>query len=122
MGVEDKAKTLDIKGVTLTLIISSFGFVMALFWRDAIKDTITAYIPQGEGLAYQYVAAIIVTIIAVIAIYIMSKYSERSIIRETVVKGVVTKEGREKTKKRLYGIDNKLVGRDISFRKKPKKK
>jgi len=121
MGVEDKAQSLDIKGVVLGLIISSFSFVMALFWKDAIKETIDSFVPEGEGLTYMYIAAIIVTIISVIAIYVASWYMKKSIIRGTLSKKL-SKEAREKTKKRLYSIDNKLVGRDIKIRHRKKKK
>jgi|GEM_PF-1071865 len=106
MSVEEKAKMLDIKGTMLTLIISAFGFVAALFWRDAIQDAIAKFVPEGEGLVYSFGAAIIVTIIAVIVIFLMSKYMTTSIVRQTV------------TKERLYSIDNKLIGRDITIRKK----
>lgn len=74
MGIEDKAAKLDIRGVMVSLIISAFGFVAALFWRDAIKAFIDEFVPQGEGMLYQLFAAIIVTIIAVIIIYVISKY------------------------------------------------
>lgn len=110
MSVEDSAKAMDFKGVVLGLIISSFSFVMALFWRDAIRETIDKIVPEGEGLGYLYLAAIIVTIVSVIAIYAMSKYMQRSIIRKVV------------TKERIYGLDNKLIGRDITIRKRNKKK
>jgi len=121
MGIEEQAKAMDIKGVILTLIISSFGFVAALFWRDAVKDLIAEFVPEGQGLVYSFGAAILVTIIVVVVIFIVSKYMTRSIIREGVVKSVVTKEGREKTKQRFYSIDNKLIGRDLTIRRKKKK-
>jgi len=76
-AVEEQAKSLDIKSVVVSLIISAFGFVAALFWRDAIKAFINEVVPQGQGLAAQFTAAIIVTVIAVIAIYIVSKYLTR---------------------------------------------
>lgn len=75
--IEEQAKTLDIKGVVVSLIISAFGFVAALFWRDAIKAFIDEVVPQGQGVTAQFTAAIIVTVIAVIAIYIVSKYLTR---------------------------------------------
>ena len=121
MSVEEKAKALDIKGVVLALIISSFGFVMALFWRDAIKGLIDEFVPPGEGLTYQFIVAILVTVVCIVAIYIVSKYMQTSIIRKIAKGTVASKEGREKTKKRIYGIDNKLIGRDITIRRKRKK-
>ena len=117
MGIEDKAKAMDVKGVILTLVISSFGFVAALFWRDAVKDLINEFVPEGQGLIYSFGTAVLVTIIAVVVIFLVSKYMTRSIIRETVTK-TLTRDGREKIIKSIYDIDNKLVGRDITIRKK----
>lgn len=111
--IEEHAKELNIKGVVLTLIVSSFGFVAALFWRDAIKDAIAQFVPEGEGLVYSFGAAILVTIISVIAIFIVSKYMNKSIIRKTVKQKI--------TKKNIQSIDNRLIGRDITFRRKKDK-
>lgn len=73
--IEEKAKVFDIKGAIATLIISSFGFVAALFWRDAIQKLIDEIVPKGEGLLYSFIAAVAVTIIAVIVIWLMTKYA-----------------------------------------------
>ena len=78
MGVEDEAAKLNFRGVVATAIISSFGFVIALFWRDAITATINKIIPEGEELFYQYLAALVVTIVAVVVIYLVSKYIKPS--------------------------------------------
>ena len=85
-SIEEQAKSLDIKSVVVSLIVSAFGFVAALFWRDAIKAFIEEVVPQGDSLTAQFTAAIIVTVIAVAAIYIVSKYLTRVSIRETVKK------------------------------------
>ncbi len=119
-SIDEKAKALDIKGVILTLVVSSFGFVMALFWRDAVKEAITKLVPEGEGLMYSFAAAIAVTIICVVAIYIVSKYMSTS-IRKTVKETMISKEGRAKIKERIKDIDNRLVGRDIAIRRKKQK-
>ena len=76
-NIEEEAKSLNIKAVMISLIISSFGFVAALFWRDAIKEFITKLVPEGQGLLYSFGAAIIVTIIAVVAIYFTANYLTR---------------------------------------------
>ncbi len=78
MGVEDEAAKLNFRGVVATAIISSFGFVIALFWRDAISETIRQVIPEGEGLFYSYLTAISVTLIGVMAIYIVSRLMKSS--------------------------------------------
>ncbi|MBN2043309.1 MAG: hypothetical protein JW754_05910 [Candidatus Aenigmarchaeota archaeon] len=72
--LEEQAMKLDIKGVILTLIISSFGFVAALFWRDAIRELILKFVPESQGITFYFAAAIIATVIAVIVIYILSRF------------------------------------------------
>lgn len=74
IGIEDQAKSLDFKGVVVSLIVSAFAFVAALFWRDAISAFIEEIVPEGQGIIYQFGIAIFVTMIAVIAIYIVSRY------------------------------------------------
>ena len=74
MGVEDEAANMNFRNVIATALISSFGFLIALFWRDAVTATINKFLPEGEGLAYQYGIAILVTIIAVIVIFLLARY------------------------------------------------
>ena len=58
------------------LITSAFGFVAALFWRDAIKALLdqTFGINPGEGFWFvQMGIAVIVTVMAVMVIYFVSR-------------------------------------------------
>jgi len=59
----------------LTTLSASFALVAALFWQSALKSTITAFIPPSGVWMYEIITAMIVTIIAVIAIYYISKLS-----------------------------------------------
>lgn len=93
--VEDKAKSLDIKGAIAAMIISAFGFIAALFWRDAIQELIDTLVPKGEGLFYSFIAAVVVTVIAVIVIWLMTKYATVSVRIEKRVRKTV--ESRVKT-------------------------
>lgn len=59
-----------------TLITSAFAFVAALFWRDAIKSLLdqTFGVNPGEGFwLIQMGIALVVTIMAVIVIFSVSK-------------------------------------------------
>ena len=78
-SVEEAAASLNIKAVIGTAIVSAFGFIIALFWRDAINQFINEIVPEGEGLFYSFAAAILVTIIAVVVIYIISKWMSTSL-------------------------------------------
>jgi DMSO/TMAO reductase YedYZ heme-binding membrane subunit len=109
-ALEEKAKEFNIKAVTGTAVISAFGFIIALFWRDAIKELIAKVVPEGEGMAYSFAAAIIVTIIAVVAIYVVSRWMNISI-----------REHAKKLKSKAGRIDNKIIGRDITIRKRRRK-
>lgn len=70
--IEKKIRQLsDIRTLTLYSIITAMAFVVGLFWNEAIKATIEQIIPQGDTLPYKYLAAIIVTIVVVIFVYII---------------------------------------------------
>jgi len=57
----------------LTVVGGAFAFVMALFWNDAIKETIIMIVPTSQTLFYKYLAAVLVTLIGVIALFLMAK-------------------------------------------------
>ncbi|MEM0475774.1 MAG: DUF5654 family protein [Candidatus Norongarragalinales archaeon] len=56
-----------------TLVTAAFGFVAALFWNTAIKDTITAFIPPAQTWVGEIIIAVFVTIIAVFVIWLVSR-------------------------------------------------
>ena len=78
--LEEHAAKMDIKGIVITMILSAFGFLVALQWRDAIKLTIDTFLPGGEGLVYTYLAALVVTIVAVIVTFVLIKLRDVDII------------------------------------------
>ncbi|MFH0889619.1 MAG: DUF5654 family protein [Candidatus Aenigmatarchaeota archaeon] len=57
----------------VTFITTAFSLTAALFWNDAIKAMITQYIPKDGTWPYLMVAAIIVTLIAVIVTLLISR-------------------------------------------------
>ena len=63
----------EIKTQFATLITGAFGFVAALVWKDAIMEWMRPIIESGDGAVPLTVVAIVVTIIAVIAIYATGK-------------------------------------------------
>lgn len=60
-----------------TLVTSAFGFVAALFWRDAIKAFIeqafNITVGAGESWFVQVIIALVITIFAAAVIYYISK-------------------------------------------------
>ena len=70
--IEEKVNKLsDIRTLVTTSIISALALVVGLFWNDAIKVAIEQIVPQGEGLFYKFLAAVIVTVVVVAVIYIV---------------------------------------------------
>ncbi|MBL7206180.1 MAG: hypothetical protein ISS36_01115 [Candidatus Aenigmarchaeota archaeon] len=105
-GIEEHAKSLNIKAALSTLIISAFGFAAALFWKDAIKDLINTVLPEGEGLAYSFTAAILVSVLAVVMIFVLSKTDAFS-VRETVKVKVLRKRTDVKVEENVPGKTQK---------------
>ncbi|MEM4255225.1 MAG: DUF5654 family protein [Candidatus Norongarragalinales archaeon] len=61
----------------VVLITGAFAFTAALFWNTAIKNTITRFIPTAESWYWEIFIAAVVTAIAVIATYFISKFASR---------------------------------------------
>ena len=101
---EEQAASLNIKGIIITMILSALGFLVALSWRDVIKETIEMFLPKGEGLIWKYISAISITIIAVIATIILIKLQKADIIpdeyeeklKEKIKKPAKKKRGKAK--------------------------
>lgn len=77
---------------TTTAIIAAFSFLIALAWKDFIVKIVTSLTPLITLEKYPYIAdlysAIIVTIIAVIGIIIITKWSKKPevLVSETKTK------------------------------------
>ncbi len=78
-----KRKRLSIEIVTqmLTLATSGFGLVAALAWNSVVQNFVSNYIakwlPGGSGIVSLLLYAIIVTILAVLVTFELSKLKER---------------------------------------------
>lgn len=66
----------------VTLSTAGFGLVAALAWNDAIQAFFTEYIDKyisaGSGVFSRFFYALLVTIIAVLVTYQLSKISKES--------------------------------------------
>lgn len=64
----------------LTLATAGFGLVAALAWNDTVKtlidDVVKRFIP-GSGLKWQFIYAVIITAIAVLVTYQLTKLLAR---------------------------------------------
>lgn len=97
---EAAAAELNIKNIVITMILSAFGFLVALAWRDAIQQTIDLLVPAGEGLTYTWVAAITVTIIAVLITFVLIKLRNADLIPDRYEEKVKNKVRKKKSTKR----------------------
>lgn len=82
-GIAAKEKAIKIQQETrkhvTTAIAAAFGFVIALVWRDAIRkmiDSIVIRLGIPETVyVYEIVVAVIITIVCVLGIMVISRYS-----------------------------------------------
>ena len=63
----------EFKKQIATLIASAFGFVAALQWNEAIKEWLKPIISNGSGAIALTESAVVVTVIAVVVIYLIGK-------------------------------------------------
>ncbi|NOZ76824.1 MAG: hypothetical protein GXO65_03940 [Euryarchaeota archaeon] len=61
-----------------TLVISAFGLVAALAWNDAIKALINEVFDKPDAVRPMFVYATVITVVAVIATYWISKIAEKA--------------------------------------------
>jgi hypothetical protein len=63
----------EIASRAITTITTALAIVSALFWQTAITDTIKNFIPTSGAWQYEVIVALMVTLFAAIAIYILSR-------------------------------------------------
>ncbi len=65
-----------------TAMSAAFGFILALYWKDIVVESVNKMVKsmnlRGDGYMIRIVAAIIVTLICVSAIYAISKWGEKN--------------------------------------------
>ncbi len=59
------------------LVTTAFGLVAALAWNTAIQTLFTTFFGTSKSIAPMFSYAIVVTVIAVIVIFYVSRLSER---------------------------------------------
>jgi hypothetical protein len=66
-------KILGFRTTFATFIASSLGFVTALSWSNAIRSTLDVFLSQENILIYKFLSAIIITIITILAIFLIKR-------------------------------------------------
>jgi len=71
----------EVRKNVVTAVTAAFGFMIALTWRDAIKEIVESVLAASgikEGIyAYKIVVALIITMICVFGIMIISRWAEK---------------------------------------------
>ena len=71
----------ETKKHVVTAIVAAFGFIIALVWRDAIKEFLNLIVINfsinGSPVFITFYTAIITTIIAAIGIFLITKWSSQ---------------------------------------------
>lgn len=75
------AATTVVIGTVVTLVSSAFGFVAALAWNDAIRDSVNKVFGwlgiHAGALTLEIVRAVVFTIIAIIAVVVLQRVAGR---------------------------------------------
>ena len=83
----------EIKHDVTPAVVASFGFIIALVWRDAIKSMLDEYLKRAnlieQAYLYNFVSAIIVTIVVILIMVTISKFGREK--REKKIKRKVKK-------------------------------
>jgi len=66
-------KKTPIRRAVETSIITAFTIATAFIWRDVIIDFIRTIVPPSETIFYEFLTAIVATIILAVAIYFILK-------------------------------------------------
>ena len=77
---KDKAFHEELIGQMVTLSTSGFGIVAALAWNDTIQTVVKTYIEPkipGSGILSRLIYALIVTLLAVMITYQLSRLAAR---------------------------------------------
>ena len=79
--LEAKELKKQIAAQMLTLTTSGFGLVAALAWNELIQQVVKGYIKpllgENSGIISQLIYAVIVTVLAVIVTFQLSKFVEK---------------------------------------------
>ena len=59
------------------IVSTAFAIAAALFWKDTVSQIINTYIPASQNLLYSLYASIIMTVIAIVAVWAVKEATEK---------------------------------------------
>lgn len=84
----------ELKNDLVTPLIASFGFVIALVWRDAFRSTIDEFLLKAnlveKAYVYEIISAMIITILAAAIIIWITKFKRKK--RRERIEKIVEKD------------------------------
>ena len=73
----------EFRSQTVTAMTAAFAFLIALSWREPIQQTVNSIIASlglsGDTTFLKYLAAIIITIIAVVSLIFLSRWNSKTV-------------------------------------------
>lgn len=71
----------EIRADVVGPVVASFGFIIALIWRDAIRSTLNEFLSRAglleKAYIYDIVSAIIVTILVILIMIGVTKFGKK---------------------------------------------
>ncbi len=71
----------DVRKNIATAVLAAFGFMIALVWRDVVKEGVEKLIEysklNGDGYVFTILTALVTTLICVVGIIYFSRWSEK---------------------------------------------
>tara|TARA_Y100001960_G_C14087906_1_gene546852 strand:- start:45 stop:359 length:315 start_codon:yes stop_codon:yes gene_type:complete len=76
---EENVQKLNIRGIILSSVMTAFGLVVALSWKDTINATVDHLMPDNDDgtLKGMYISAIAVTVLVVLLATFVLKLNTR---------------------------------------------
>ena len=71
-------RKISIEGIIKTSIVTAFTIATALIWKDVITDAIQKFFPASDILLYEFLTALIATIILIVVLYAILKTEEET--------------------------------------------
>ena len=85
MKDETKEVKSQVAGTISTLMTVAFGLIAALAWNNAIQAIILTILPKGNGIMGLLIYAIVITIVAVLATFIIARALGKPPVQEVRV-------------------------------------
>lgn len=86
---------ITIGGIIKTSVVTGFTIATALIWKEVVIDAIHAFFPPQDVLLYEFLVAIIATVLIVLFIYLVLKAEDET---EIVIKRLRKSNKRKKKK------------------------